>query len=204
MWSLTARSRSLLEGPWGVRRVGAALLIIAIVDLTLGYLDAARLVEFGRGSGAVVAPRTARPVEAILDESAHALTALLLLKAVGGVGGGLALQTMVGATLIDIDHVPMELGFNVMTRGTNRPYTHSLVSIGSLLVLAGLTGGLARRSLLAVAFGVGTHLLRDAATGGVPLYWPLLAKRETMGYAVYAAIVLVCSAAALWARRRAM
>jgi len=134
----------------------------------------------------------------VLDESAHAATALILLKAARLDGISLALAAVAGAVLIDIDHVPMEVGVSVITRGTNRPYSHSLLTIGAVLIAAGISGSRSRRLLLVVAFGIATHLLRDMATGGVPLFWPLLAARTTIDYRAYLVVVLLGGALAAW------
>ena len=53
---------------------------------------------------------------------------------------------------------------------------------------------------LAAWFGVATHLLRDLATGGVPLWWPVSPRRVAAPYALYAALLLV--GVGLWVSRR--
>jgi membrane-bound metal-dependent hydrolase YbcI (DUF457 family) len=175
-----------------------------LLDLALGYLSLPGLVEARRPNVAAPPFTAPRLREAILDESAHTLTALLLFKA-AGLGGGLLalplLPVLAGAVLIDLDHVPMELGQNTITRGTNRPYSHSLLIVGGLLMVAGLAGARFRRIVLAFAFGVGAHLLRDLATGGVPLFWPWLARRESIAYGLYLAIMLGSAAWVAWAGR---
>jgi membrane-bound metal-dependent hydrolase YbcI (DUF457 family) len=193
-----------LVGPWGARAALAALVAIILLDLALGYLSLPGLIEARRPTRPAPPFSAPRLREAILDESAHVLTGLLLLKA-AGIAGGLpalpVLPVLAGAVLIDLDHVPMELGLNTITRGTNRPYSHSLLTVGCVLAVAVVAGAGARRVALAVAFGIGTHLLRDLATGGVPLVWPWLARRESIGYGVYLGVLLVSAAWVAWTGR---
>jgi inner membrane protein len=197
---LRARVWLLLAGPWGLKRAVAVLLAVALLDVALGYFSLPGLVDARRPARAAPAFSGPRLTEAVLDESAHALTGLLLFKAAGFEGGGLVLPMLAGAVLLDLDHLPMELGRDTITRGTNRPYGHALATVAGIAA-AGLIRTRWRRLLLALAFGVGTHLLRDLATGGVPLFWPWLARRETIGYGVYLAILLVSGARLAWAHR---
>ena len=193
---------SVLGRPWGPGSVGVAVALIALADVLLGYLAVPGLVDPQRTvrRGAPFTPP--RLTEAVLDESAHAATALILLKAARLDGISLTLAVLAGAVLIDADHVPMELGASVITRGTNRPYSHSLAMVAAMLALAGISGGRWRRWLLGVAFGIATHLLRDMATGGVPLFWPFLASRTTIDYWAYGVVVLLGGMLASWWRRR--
>ena len=77
--------------------------------------------------------------------------------------------------LIDLDHVPQYVGWHVLRAApSGRPLTHSLLTVGVLLVLAAGSRRL-RLPFLGMAFGVALHLLRDASEGraGVPLLWPM-------------------------------
>lgn len=135
-----------------------------------------------------------RAVAAIMDESAHAATALLLLDALRlppspPILGG----TLLGAVLIDVDHVPSEVGWDILTKGTGRPYSHSLFTLGESVLLAFARTRPWRTVALSAAFGIVTHLLRDMATGGVPLYWPLATRAVTIPYAVYAILLLAAA-----------
>ena len=110
-----------------------------------------------------------------LDETAHLLTTLLVLWAIGGaVYERLLIPALVASVAIDLDHIPAYLGTQFWTEGTPRPYTHSLATI--ILVL-GLTVVWPRRRtvLVAVAVGLAIHLWRDMAEpgSGVALMWPL-------------------------------
>jgi inner membrane protein len=152
-----------------------ALTLVLGIDLLFGQL------LFG-------SPRAALPVAATLDESAHLATALLLSRALGlARARPVAWGVAAGAVLVDVDHLPLELGWDFLTQRTNRPYTHSLLVVGGLVLLACLLAGSRRQLLLGAAFGLATHLVRDMATGGVPLLWPLAEARVTIPYGAYAA-----------------
>ena len=75
---------------------------------------------------------------------------------------------------IDVDHVPGALGDDVLTRGTPRPYTHSVLSVLVVLLAAALWRS-RRDVLLGVAIGLTIHFWRDMAESdtGVSLAWPV-------------------------------
>jgi membrane-bound metal-dependent hydrolase YbcI (DUF457 family) len=77
------------------------------------------------------------------------------------------------AVTLDLDHVlaARSLEVNSWMTMPSRPPTHSL---GAMIALAWLVERLApgKRLWLAVSLGVGSHLLRDLATGGAPLWHP--------------------------------
>lgn len=77
------------------------------------------------------------------------------------------------AIALDLDHVVAARSLSVSRWMTmpSRPPTHSLFS---LVVMAWTAERLApgKRLWLAVMLGVGSHLLRDLATGGAPLWHP--------------------------------
>lgn len=77
------------------------------------------------------------------------------------------------AVSLDLDHVFAARSFQVTSWMTmpSRPPTHSL---GAMILLAWTAERLApgNRLWLAVMLGIGSHLLRDLATGGAPLWHP--------------------------------
>lgn len=77
------------------------------------------------------------------------------------------------AVALDVDHIfaARSLQVNNWMTMPSRPPTHSLVA---MIAMAWGVEWLApgRRLWLAVALGVGSHLLRDLATGGAPLWHP--------------------------------
>jgi len=138
----------------------------------------------------IFSPRLA--VAALMDEAAHITTAGLLIVALTNCPSlEFSLAALASSILIDIDHVPMQLGWDVLTRGTPRPYTHSVLSV----IIAGILGLTlkldAGRIARGVSFGVAAHLLRDVATGGgVSLFWPVTNRNVHVSYSSY--IVLLC------------
>lgn len=110
-----------------------------------------------------------------LDETAHFLTTLLVLSALGPrVSRRFMAPALVASVAIDADHIPDRLGFDLLTIGTPRPYTHSLTTI--LVVLLGALFWRRRRSVLVgVALGLAIHFARDMAEpgSGVALLWPV-------------------------------
>lgn len=77
------------------------------------------------------------------------------------------------AVTLDLDHVfaARSLEVNRWMTMPSRPPTHSF---GAMIALAWIAERVApgRRLWLAVMLGIGSHLLRDLATGGAPLWHP--------------------------------
>lgn len=143
-----------------------------------------------------------RPVVALLDELAHLATAFLLLSALSAVGSRpFAVGAGLGAIGIDGDHVPGEFGWDIITRGTGRPVTHSLATYGALLLLACALPGAARTATMGTACGVLAHLVRDLGTGGVPLLWPASKRRVRAPYGAYLATLLGAGGGSWWRAR---
>jgi inner membrane protein len=124
-------------------------------------------------------------VLAVLDESAHLATAGLVLVLVRRTSWGLVVAALIATVAIDIDHLPAELGSRFLTMGTPRPYGHSLVGIGAILLAALVV--IRRRDVVAgLAFGLIVHLGRDLATGsGVSLLWPFDDEVFRVAYPIY-------------------
>jgi inner membrane protein len=136
------------------------------------------------------------------DESAHLLTAALALSAWYAIRRTRPPRELIGsalifAVLIDADHVPGEIFHNdVLTRGTYRPYGHTLLVIAIILIIAALAPtGRARNVVRGSAIGVALHLIRDLPTGGVPLFWPVVDWTVRYPYPAYASILLGATAA---------
>jgi inner membrane protein len=142
-----------------------------------------------------------------LDETAHALTMLLVLWALGRRSYGPPMvPALVGSVAIDVDHIPRELGKCWLTAGTPRPYTHSLLTICVLLIVAGLWRR-RRMAIVAVALGVSVHFMRDLAesSAGVSLLWPWSNRPFTIPHSAYlAGVALLIAITAMrsgWGRR---
>jgi hypothetical protein len=147
--------------------------------------------------------RVSQPVDAVFDEPAHIATGLLLLGMLPlalriryGLDG--LLGVLLGSVLIDIDHLPQEFGHEFLTRGTDRPYPHSLLTLFIVLIIAALLSGAWRRIGWGFAFGLTAHFLRDLATNRVPLGWPVTNHGFHLSYDYYAAIMLLAFALVLW------
>jgi len=126
-----------------------------------------------------------------LDETAHLLTALLVLWALDPhTSERMIIPALVASVAIDLDHVPGELGANWLTAGTPRPYTHSLLTV--VAVLAGALAWRRRRDLLlGVAIGLALHLWRDTSESGngVSLWWPFSYGSIRLPHAGYLAVM---------------
>jgi inner membrane protein len=125
--------------------------------------------------------------EGPLDEIAHLLTAALVLAALRGVvDRRFAVGLLVASVLIDLDHVPGLVGLDWIRRGTNRPYTHSLL----MIAVAGLAAIARARATVAVAGSdardwdtSGPDLAESES--GAPLTWPLSLRSFTLPHWTY-------------------
>lgn len=126
-----------------------------------------------------------------LDETAHVLTTLLVLWALGRrTCERFLVPALIISVAIDVDHLPGRLGFSWLTAGTPRPYTHSLLTVGIVLVLARLWRP-RRDPLLGIAIGLAIHLGRDMAEpgSGVALLWPISYHSFQYPHVVYVAVM---------------
>jgi inner membrane protein len=136
---------------------------------------------------------------ALFDETAHLLTALLILWTLGQtLRERLLVGVLLASVLIDLDHVPQRLGVDWLTAGTPRPYTHSLLSIALLLAAAALWRR-RRWLMLALAAGLAVHLWRDMSesSSGVSLLWPFTDHAFRFGHGWYVAAMVLITACAL-------
>jgi inner membrane protein len=135
-----------------------------------------------------------------LDETAHLLTALLLLQAVPPRHRAkIIIPALIGSVAIDLDHIPQYLGYDFLTVGTPRPYTHSLMTPLLLLALA-LAVRRHRAVFLGLALGVLLHFFRDLAEGngsGVALLWPFSDHAFSYPHSTYLALMACVVAADL-------
>jgi inner membrane protein len=133
------------------------------------------------------------PALGLLDEPAHLATAALVVLALTVRDRTFAVAALVASVVIDLDHLPQELGADVLTQHTTRPVTHSLTG---LLVLTAVAAVLSRRRAVAagVACGIAAHLFRDLGTGGgVPLLWPLTSAELEVPYVLYLIVLVTLS-----------
>lgn len=139
-----------------------------------------------------------------LDELAHLFTTLLVLWALGPrICERFLAPALIASVAIDLDHIPQQFGAQWLTAGTPRPYTHSLLTIAVVLLIAVLWRR--RRDLtLGIAVGLAIHFCRDMAEGGsgVSLLWPISDHSFQYPHGVYVAVMalFVLIAAARCAR----
>ena len=131
------------------------------------------------------------PVMGLLDESAHLITAALVLgSAPRAVVRSVWPWVLIGAVAIDVDHLPLYAGVSGFRVEGGRPPSHSLAVV--LLLLAGAAIPVLRTPLLGLAGGVMLHIVRDMATGpGVPLLWPVISGNFLLPYPVYVALMVL-------------
>jgi inner membrane protein len=136
----------------------------------------------------------------VVDWPAHLATCAIALLVVAAVTERrislrFGVAALIASVAIDLDHLPNYLGSQILTGSLPRPYTHSLLAIVLLLVLARALHGDRRQIALGLAFGLATHLFRDLATGpGVPLLWPISGSTSSIPYPFYAATLAVAAA----------
>ncbi|MFN8660534.1 MAG: metal-dependent hydrolase [Thermomicrobiales bacterium] len=125
----------------------------------------------------------------IADETAHLSTMVIFLLAFPVFrNAGFVVGCLAGSVLIDLDHVPLYLGSNLMTEETNRPFTHGFLTVGIVLVMSLVAREPWRSIGFGLIAGLAAHFLRDMATStaGVPLLWPLEATGFLLPYPLYA------------------
>jgi inner membrane protein len=146
----------------------------------------------------------------LMDEPCHLATAMIVLGALtrwrGRAPSSRFVWAMLSASvLIDVDHLPLELGSPVLTAGTPRPYTHALWVLVLLTATAAAArrrhqvSGSARAGMVAgiaagAALGVAAHFLRDVATAPIALWWPVSsASVQVPGYWYLAALLVLAT-----------
>lgn len=136
------------------------------------------------------------PQLALLDESAHLVTAALVLGAASrAVGGPVWPWVLIGSVAVDLDHLPGYLGVSGFAAHGGRPLSHSLAAVLALALVGGVARPALRLPLVGLAGGVMLHLARDLATGpGVPLLWPLIPGNVRLPYPVYVGLLVVSTA----------
>ena len=148
--------------------------------------------------------QTSYLLRGLVDEPAHLLTTSIAMLAVIAARGGrvapaFAVAALAAGNLVDADHLPQVLGSDVLTRGTPRPYPHSLAAIAVLLVVATAAPGRTAVVLRGVAFGVAVHLVRDLGTAPVVLLWPVSSRGFEVRYGAYAGAFVAVTAVAVLA-----
>jgi hypothetical protein len=106
------------------------------------------------------------------------------------------------SVLIDLDHLPLQYGSEVLTKGISRPYTHALWTV---LALA-LTWMTARFLLIrfnrprpatlelilsSAAWGLAAHFARDIATAPMSFWWPATNRAVEVPYWSYVLVLAI-------------
>jgi inner membrane protein len=131
----------------------------------------------------------------VLDESAHVATAVLALLSCRPLAELLRCRKVVAvllasAVLIDLDHIPLYAGVPEVAMG-GRPFSHSLLTVVLLVVLAVALPAGRRQWALAAAAGLVLHFVRDVATGpGLLLVWPISDRDVVLPYRLYVSVLL--------------
>ena len=147
--------------------------------------------------------------DGLLDETAHLLTMLIVLWALPNrVWARYGPAALVASVAIDLDHVPQYLGDHFLTRGTPRPYSHSLLTVVVVLLLAVLWRR-RRDVFLGIALGLAIHFWRDLSEprSGVALLWPLTDHSFSLSPASYLTLMALLLGFDAWkcrSRRRVM
>lgn len=138
-----------------------------------------------------------------LDESAHVATTLLIGRKIGRHLDTLErVGACMGSIMIDIDHVPLLILKRPMESAEDRPVTHSLSTLLVLTLVARTLPDRPRRFLNGLIAGTISHFVRDLATGGVPLVWPMHRRLIRVPYRAYAALLVMSSIRAATANFR--
>jgi membrane-bound metal-dependent hydrolase YbcI (DUF457 family) len=150
----------------------------------------------------VLASSTAPTEFALVDEPAHLaagmvfLLALLTIVRTPRPQVTFLVAAVIASVAIDLDHIPGLLGWQGLTEGVPRPYTHSLVTPVALIVVGQLAGGRVKPVAFGAAFGVLAHLSRDLFTGpGLAIAWPFSTGIVRFPYAVFATALVLTAAA---------
>jgi membrane-bound metal-dependent hydrolase YbcI (DUF457 family) len=117
-----------------------------------------------------------KPLEALSDGAAHIATALAVaVPAAPFVAHPrrFVATAVVSAVAIDLDHVVAARSTQLIPCMTmpNRPASHSVLTIGVVAYLVERVYPDTQTDL-GIVLGLGSHLLRDLATGGAPLFIP--------------------------------
>jgi inner membrane protein len=157
----------------------AAVLVVLAVQPILGRLDYdTQFLQVG-----------------VVDWTGHLATGLVLVGLLRP-PPRVAVAILACSVLIDVDHLPAKLGTDVLTAGTDRPYTHSLLTV---LVVLAIAAAARSEVVLGCAVGLAGHLLRDVGTGGdagAPLAWPLSHAAAHVPFWLYVVVLALTAATA--------
>jgi hypothetical protein len=181
--SLISGNRKWNRTPLPILIVALSLTIISLIDYYLKIASPELIVV------------------AVLDEMAHLATAIIFIAGLRRFSDTWFVSAcLAGAVLIDVDHLPAMLSPDTPAIQAERPVTHSIVWVAALIIVSLWTTGRGRALLTGFSLGIVTHLVRDMATGGVPLFWPVHGEIIEIAYWTYAVLMIAIASlvAARW------
>lgn len=168
--------------PW----IGGVALVVALdafersAVMNADRIGVARVIDFVLGS--------------VIETLGHIVTVVLCLAVLAAFGvrapARFAVGAVLGAMLIDLDHIPEWLGWSARTAESVRPVFHSVFTVVVIALAVVWLPARWRTFGLGVVFGTLTHLARDIAMGGIPLFWPLTDVAAAVPYGVYVGLML--------------
>lgn len=133
-------------------------------------------------------------VHGMYDEVGHLLTAFIFAVAVRSIRMPVPVWAMlVGGVMLDLGHIPDELGVTRTIAGSSRNGGHSLLVV-TLIATVALVDRRHGSVWLGLAIGALSHLWRDMGTGTVPLGWPLTRTVQGVSYGTYTGVIVLFAA----------
>ncbi len=127
---------------------------------------------------------------AIVDWSAHILTALVILGAIRAVGFPVYWpMALFGAVIADADYLMIREGTMEQLGDSSRGVLHTLGPALAVIAI-GLAIRPLRVFLLSLGIAMLTHILRDSATANTAFLWPLDDHVFHLRYSLYLAILV--------------
>jgi membrane-bound metal-dependent hydrolase YbcI (DUF457 family) len=157
---------SEMRSPAAVKERNGLLVAVGFGVLALGF---DQLCDYFKR-------KDQKPLEALSDGAAHIATALAVAVPASPFVANpkrLVATAVISAVAIDLDHVVAARSTQLipcMTMPT-RPASHSVITIGAVAYLVERVWPDTQTDL-GIVLGLGSHLLRDLATGGAPLFIP--------------------------------
>lgn len=130
---------------------------------------------------------------AMVDWSAHVLTAVVILSAIRALGFPVNwVMVGFGAIIADVDYLMIREGMASQLGDSSRGVLHTVApAVG--LIAVGLVIPPLRVFLLSLGIAMLTHVLRDSATAETAWLWPLDDHVFHLRYSWYLTILVVCT-----------
>lgn len=174
--SATSHTSGCAERPWDTLRLPLLIVGLSVIGIMLIQL--------------LFPEKRPLVVHGVTDELGHLLTALVFAVTVRSLRVPLPVwAVLVGGVILDLGHMPDQLGITETITGSSRNGSHSLLAVA---VIAAIALGDHRHRLvwLGLALGALSHLWRDMGTGTVPLGWPFVTSVYGVAYSTYIGMLL--------------